>query len=407
MRPLIVVILIAGSVATPVRAADPVDYDRDIRPILSNRCFACHGPEKRRAGLRLDGTSFMHLGGDRGPAIVKGSASESLLVKAIAGSDLNVPAMPPKGTRLTSEEVSLIRAWIDQGSHGPVADTAARPQVVASDHWAFRSVVRPPLPTVRDASWVRNPIDRFILAPLEHRKIMPAREADRATLLRRLSLDLTGLPPTVDEVDAFLTDRSPDSYERCVERLLASPAYGERWGRHWLDAAAYADSGGSESDSPRSMGKYREWIINALNRDLSFDRFVVEQLAGDLLPGATVDQTIATGFLCTVMSDGPLENEHVRLQMAIDRVNLIGTVFLGLTLGCAVPFAQVRPDLAAGVLSILRVLQQHRRRPAGVRVGLQGTPRSRAQVRENAPGAGVGSAPADPRVTQGRGLRSR
>ena len=174
MRPLIVVILIAVLAATPVRAADPVDFDRDIRPILSNRCFECHGPEKRRAGLWLDGASFMHQGGDSGPAIVRGAASESLLVKAIAGSDPNVPAMPPRGARLTSEEVSLIRAWIDQGTHGPVADTATRPNGQASDHWAFRSVVRPPVPPVRDASWVRNPIDRFILAPLEHRKIRPA-----------------------------------------------------------------------------------------------------------------------------------------------------------------------------------------------------------------------------------------
>jgi mono/diheme cytochrome c family protein len=335
MRRVIVVILIAGSGAAGARAGDPVDYSRDIRPILSKRCFACHGPEKRRAGLRLDGMSFLHQGGDRGPAIITGAASESLLVKAVVGDDPDVTAMPPKGERLTPEEVSLIRAWIDQGTHGPTAETRTQPKAQASDHWAFRSVVRPPLPLVRDVSWVRNPIDHLILARLQRQGIRPAPEADRATLLRRLSLDLTGLPPTLADVDGFLADERPGAYERCVERLLASPSYGERWGRHWLDAASYADSGGSESDLPRSMGKYREWIIDALNRDLSFDRFVVEQLAGDLLPGATVEQTIATGFLCTAMSDGTLENEHVRLQMAVDRVNLIGTVFLGLTLGCA------------------------------------------------------------------------
>ncbi len=156
MRPLIVVILVAGPVTMPARAADPVDYDRDIRPILSNRCFACHGAGKRRGGLRLDEMSYLHLGGDRGPAIIKGSATGSLLVKAIAGSDPNVPAMPPKGARLTSEEVSLIRTWIDQGSHGPVSDTVKRTKGHASDHWAFRSVVRPPVPPVRDVSSVRN-----------------------------------------------------------------------------------------------------------------------------------------------------------------------------------------------------------------------------------------------------------
>jgi hypothetical protein len=202
-------------------------------------------------------------------------------------------------------------------------------------HWAFRPVVRPPLPLVRDVSWVRNPIDRLVLVGLERQVIRPAPEADRATLLRRLSLDLTGLPPTLAEIESFLADLRPGAYERCVERLLASPSYGERWGRHWLDAASFADSGGSESDLPRPMGKYRDWIIDALNRDLPFDRFVVEQLAGDLLPGATVEQKTATGFLCTAIADGPLENEHVRLKMAVDRVNLIGTVFLGLTLGCA------------------------------------------------------------------------
>ncbi|MFI5461238.1 MAG: c-type cytochrome domain-containing protein, partial [Isosphaerales bacterium] len=178
MRQLIVVILIAGSGAAGARAGDPVDYNRDIRPILSKRCFACHGPEKRRSGLRLDGMSFVHQGGDRGEAIITGAASESLLVQAITGDDPDVPTMPPNGERLTPEEVSLIRAWIDQGTHGPTAETRTKPKAPASDHWAFRPVVRPPLPLVRDVSWVRNPIDRLILARLERQGIRPAPEAD-------------------------------------------------------------------------------------------------------------------------------------------------------------------------------------------------------------------------------------
>jgi hypothetical protein len=332
-----VVILTVGLGVAGVRADDPVDYNRDIRPILSKRCFACHGPEKRRSGLRLDGMSFLHQGGDRGPAVIPGKAAESLLVHAVAGDDPDVAIMPPKGERLSHEEVSLIRAWIDQGTHAVTQETKTKPAVPASHHWAFQPVVRPPLPLVRDMSWIRNPIDRFILARLESKGIHPAPEADRATLLRRLSLDLTGLPPTLADVDGFIAnDRRPGAYEQCVERLLASPSYGERWGRHWLDAAAYADSGGSESDFPLPLWKYREWVIDALNRDLPFDRFVVEQLAGDMLPNATVDQKIATGFLCTAMFDGVRGmNEIARLQMTIDRVNMVGTVFLGLTLGCA------------------------------------------------------------------------
>jgi Protein of unknown function (DUF1553)/Protein of unknown function (DUF1549)/Planctomycete cytochrome C len=337
MRHTIVLILIFGTCVAAARANDPVDYDRDIRPILDKRCLSCHGAVKQRSGLRLDALSFVRQGGDRGPAIKPGTASESLLVQAIAGQGSDVPTMPPKGERVTPEEVSLIRAWIDQGTHGTAGATESRPAVPASDHWAFQRVVRPPLPVVRDMSWVRNPIDQFILARLERNGIHPAPEADRATLLRRLSLDLTGLPPTIADVEGFCAfDRRPGAYERCVGRLLASPSYGERWGRHWLDAASYADSGGSESDSLLPLWKYREWVIDALNRDIPFDQFVVEQVAGDTLPDATLEQKIATGFLCTAMFDGVRGmNEIARLQMTIDRVNMVGTVFLGLTLGCA------------------------------------------------------------------------
>jgi hypothetical protein len=337
MKQFVMVMLIAGLGASQVLAIDPIDFDRDIRPILDKHCLACHGPQKRRSGLRLDGVSHLRQGGDRGPAIATGSGGESLLVQAISGAGSDVPVMPPKGDRLTGEEVSLIRAWVEQGSHGHSEETGLKPEAdEASAHWAFRPAVRAVPPSVIDGSWVRNPIDRFILARLEREGIRPAPEADRATLLRRLTLDLTGLPPTIAEVEAFTADQRPDAYERCVERLLASPSYGERWGRHWLDAACYADSGGYESDEPRSVWKYREWVIDALNGDMPFDRFVVEQLAGDLLPGSDLGPRIATGFLCTAMFDGTLgQGENARLKMTVDRVNMVGTTLLGLTIGCA------------------------------------------------------------------------
>ncbi|HZW30888.1 MAG TPA: DUF1553 domain-containing protein [Isosphaeraceae bacterium] len=336
MRQTVAIMLIALSGWGVARAADPIDYDRDIRPILGKHCVTCHGAGKQKSGLRLDGLSFLHRGGDRGPAITPGAASESVLVQAISGDGSDVPMMPPKGDRLSAEEVSLIRAWVEQGAHGTVEKTTNQPAERASDHWAFRPVVRPPVPAVQSVSWVRNPIDRFVLARLERQGIRPAPAADRTTLLRRLTLDLTGLPPTIAEVESFLADDRPDAYEHCVERLLASPSYGERWGRHWLDAACYADSGGYESDYPRSLWKYREWVIKALNRDLPFDQFAIEQFAGDLLPNSGGAEQVATGFLCTAMYDGTLgQGENARLKMTIDRVNMVGTVFLGLTLGCA------------------------------------------------------------------------
>src|SRR5262249_3454450 len=193
--------------------------------------------------------------------------------------------------RLTEAEVGLVRKWIDQGAKVAEASAAAK-----ETHWSFRPVRRPDLPAVKNAAWVRNSIDAFVLARLEKEGIAPASEADRPTLLRRLSLDLIGLPPTPEEVDAFVKDRSPDVYERVVDRLLASPHYGERWGRHWLDLARYADSNGYSIDAPRTIWPYRDWVIHALNRDLPFDQFTIEQLTGDLLPGATTEQKVATGF---------------------------------------------------------------------------------------------------------------
>jgi mono/diheme cytochrome c family protein len=319
----------------PRAAADLPDYLRDIKPILAKNCYSCHGPEKQRSGLRLDTAAAAVKGGDSGPAIVPGNSKDSRLIKALTGAD-DVVQMPPKGEKLTAEQVALLKKWIDAGAKAPAGEVAetVNPKM---RHWAFQPPVRPAEPAVKNAAWVRNPIDRFILARLEKEGIAPSPEADRATLIRRLSLDLTGLPPTVKEVDDFLADTRPDAYERLVDRLLGSPHYGERWGRHWLDLARYADSNGYSIDAARSIWPYRDWVINALNRNMPFDQFVTEQLAGDLLPNATTSQKVATGFHrnTQINQEGGIDLEQFRVESIVDRVNTTGAVFLGLTIGCA------------------------------------------------------------------------
>ena len=314
-------------------AADSIDYLRDVKPIFTRNCLACHGPDKQRSGLRLDTAAFAVKGGNSGPAIVAGKAEESRLIKALLGAD-KVPIMPPKEPRLKAEEIARLRAWIDQGAKAPSDEVAAKP--AASKHWAFNPPIRGELPPVKDAGWIRNGIDRFILARLDQEGIRPSPEADRATLLRRVTLDLIGLPPTPGEVQAFLDDPSPNAYEKVVDRLLASPHFGERWGRHWLDLARYADSNGFNIDAPRSIWPYRDWVINALNADMPFDRFTIEQIAGDLLPNATREQKIATGFHRNTLlnQEGGIDVEQFRNESVVDRVNTTGTVFLGLTIGC-------------------------------------------------------------------------
>jgi mono/diheme cytochrome c family protein len=312
-----------------------VDYARDIRPILARSCVSCHGPDKQRGGLRLDTPAGLRAGGDSGPPVVAGDSARSRLYRAITGAK-DVNAMPPKEPRLASAEVDRIKAWIDQGAKFPAQEQVAEGPKVT--HWAFRPITCPPVPVTRSSrSAIRNPVDAFIVSRLEAEGLKPVPEADRVTLLRRLALDLTGLPPTPQETDAFVQDRSPDAYERQVERLLASPHYGERWGRHWLDLARYADSNGYSIDSPRNAWPYRDWVIAALNRDLPFDQFSVEQLAGDLLPGATLDQKIATGFHrnTLVNEEGGIDPEQFRVEAVLDRVNTTGSVWLGLTVGCA------------------------------------------------------------------------
>jgi mono/diheme cytochrome c family protein len=319
-------------------AAEPVDYGRDIQPILTKHCTSCHGAKKQRSSLRLDSVSAARRGGNSGPALVPGKSATSRLIIAVTGGNDDVHAMPPKGPRLSAGEITLLRAWIDGGAAIPVTETASG---VASaprgnNHWAFRSIRRPAEPNVNNSNWCRNAIDRFILARLEKHGIVSAPEADRVTLLRRVCLDLTGLPPSPKDIDDFLSDKRADAYERVVDRLLASPHYGERWGRHWLDLARYADSNGYSIDSPRAIWKYRDWVIDAFNRDKPFDRFVIEQLAGDLLPNATAEQRISTGFHRNTQKneEGGIDQEQFRVEAIIDRTNTTGTVFLGLTVGC-------------------------------------------------------------------------
>ena len=313
-------------------AAEPVDYLRQIKPVLAAHCYKCHGASQQKAGLRLDTAALALTGGRTGPALKPGDSSASLLVQAISGTHAELPRMPFKNPPLADSQIALVKNWIDQGAKSPASEAPE-----TSKHWAFNAPQRPAIPVVQQTAWPRTAIDHFVVARLEKEKIAPSPEADRVTLIRRLSLDLIGLPPSPAEVDAFVADRAPDAYPRLVERLLESPHYGERWGRWWLDVARYADSNGYSIDAPRQIWKYRDWVINALNRDLPFDQFAVEQLAGDMLPNATLDQKIATGFHrnTQINQEGGIDKEQFRIESVIDRVNTTGTAFLGLTVGCA------------------------------------------------------------------------
>ncbi|MCS7020878.1 MAG: PSD1 and planctomycete cytochrome C domain-containing protein [Gemmataceae bacterium] len=300
-------------------AAAEVDYLRDVRPILSNACFKCHGPGTQKGKLRLDEREAAVRRG----AIVPGQPAESELLRRITASD-EAERMPPpeSGDRLSPQQVDTLRRWIAAGA--PYAP-----------HWAFSPPRRPAVPQTRFATV--NPIDNFIRYRLEQEGLTPSPPADKATLLRRVYLDLTGLLPTPAEVDAFLRDESPDAYEKVVDRLLASPHYGERQARHWLDLARYADSNGYTIDGPRSIWPYRDWVIAAFNADMPFDQFTREQLAGDLLPQATQAQKIATGFHRNTPfnEEGGTDPEQFRVERTVDRTNTTGTVWLGLTIACA------------------------------------------------------------------------
>jgi Protein of unknown function (DUF1549)/Protein of unknown function (DUF1553) len=281
-------------------AAEP-DFVRDVQPLFAAKCQKCHVPA------------------------LLSTAKDSILERVTSTK----PGfkMPAAGPALSETEIATLRGWIDAGAKGAPAA-----------HWSFQAVKRPAVPTVQKANWVRNPIDAFVLARLEKAKVEPSAEASKTTLLRRVSLDLTGLPPTPEQVTAFLADTRPDAYERVVDRLLASQHYGERWARHWLDLARYADSDGYEKDLVRPYAwRYRNWLINALNEDMPFDEFTVEQIAGDLLPRATVEQRVATGFHRNVLvnREAGVDRAEARFEQDINRTSTIGTVWLGLTVGCA------------------------------------------------------------------------
>jgi hypothetical protein len=317
----------------PLQAQDALTlFSTEVEPVLRTNCLPCHNEKNRTSGLALDNREDLLTGGNRGVVVKPGAPGESLLIAAIEQSgDLK---MPP-GRRLRDEQVAALRRWIEQGMTWP--ETKAKVKRPGQGHWAFQPPKRTTAASVRDTAWVQNPIDTFILARLERENLKPSPEADRKTLLRRLSFDLTGLPPSPQEIADFAADDSPNAYERVVDRLLASPHYGERWGRHWLDIARYADSDGYTIDAPRQIWKYRDWVIQAINRDMPFDQFVIEQLAGDMLPNPTTDQLVATGFHRNTPNnfEGGIDFEQYRVENVADRVATTGAAFLGLTLGCA------------------------------------------------------------------------
>ncbi|HYV25901.1 MAG TPA: DUF1549 domain-containing protein, partial [Candidatus Eisenbacteria bacterium] len=318
----------AGTKGSAPKPSSQIDFNRDIRPIFSENCYACHGPDKskQKAGLRFDlpEEAFKKLESGNF-ALVPGDPAKSRVLQLVASDD-DDDRMPPKktGKRLTPAQVDVLRRWVEQGAKWTA-------------HWSYIPLVRPAVPAVKNKHWLRNDLDNFILARLEKEKLQPSPEADKTTLLRRVSFDLTGLPPTIAEVDEFLADKSSDAYDKLVDRLLASPHYGERMALTWLDAARFADTSGYHNDSIRYMWLWRDWVINAFNQNKPFDQFTIEQLAGDLLPNPTLDQKIASGFHRNVMTtdEGGADPAEYLAKYIVDRVSTTAVVWLGTTMGCA------------------------------------------------------------------------
>jgi Protein of unknown function (DUF1553)/Protein of unknown function (DUF1549)/Planctomycete cytochrome C len=310
-------------IALPASAAEPVRYLRDIRPILSSNCFKCHGPDLKKGNLDLQSfaTATRKLASGS-TAIVPEKPEMSELVRRVSSHEADV-RMPPKGESLKPVQIEMLKEWIAQGGK-------------YEEHWAYVKPVKADLPELKNGAWTRNAIDAFVLARLEKEGLKPSAEADKITLLRRVTFDLTGLPSTIDEVDAFLKDSDADAYEKVVDRLLKSPHYGEHMARWWLDMARYADTNGYEKDERRTIWPYRDWVINALNRDLPFDEFTIEQIAGDLLPSPTPEQKIATGFHRNTMvnTEGGADEEEFRVAAVVDRVNTTMSVWMGTTINC-------------------------------------------------------------------------
>ena len=322
-------LITALAITTPAHAQPAkVQYARDILPILATHCFHCHGPDSatQKAGLRLDlletATKTLKSGSR---AVVPGNVKESELLARVFSADES-ERMPPKNakTTLKDSEKALLKRWIEEGAE-------------YQRHWAFVAPKRPALPSVKNKGWVRNPLDQFLLARMEKEGLTPSPEADRYTLARRLAIDLTGLPPTIEMADRFVNDKSPDAYEKYVDQLLALPAYGERWAHVWLDLARYADSNGYATDSGRTIWKYRDWVIDAINKNLPYDQFTIEQIAGDMLPKATQEQILATAFHRNTLTndEGGTSDEEFRNVAVVDRVNTTMQVWMGLTLACA------------------------------------------------------------------------
>ncbi|MEL6589477.1 MAG: DUF1549 domain-containing protein, partial [Bacteroidota bacterium] len=311
------------------RLPETVDFNYHIKPLLSDRCYSCHGPDnnKREAGLRLDTPegAFAALTESKGHAIVPGSLKKSAVFHRIRHTDPELLMPPPESNLSLDEyEIALINKWINQGAE-------------YKEHWSFIPLRETPVPKVKQQDWVRNPIDNFVLQSLERQNIQPSPAADKERILRRLSFSLTGLPPSPEEIDAFIEDDRPEAYEAQVDRLLASPTFGERLAMEWMDVARYADSHGMHADGWRNSWPWRDWVIKAFNDNLSYDQFVTWQLAGDLLPDASKDQILATAFHRNhpMTAEGGVVDEEFRLKYVFDRANTTATAFLGLTMECA------------------------------------------------------------------------